>query len=339
MKEALYYHKTDDGGVQCDLCPHGCNIAKGRRGICGSRINEGGVLNSLAYGKPCSLAIDPVQKKPLLHFHPGMTCLSLACTGCNFRCLNCQNHDISQILPEGAANYALSPAEVVDLCEQKGCKSIAYTYTEPLTYLEYIRDIAAIARSRGILNILVSAGYVNQAPLSDLSPLLDAANIDLKSFSDALYRRVNGGTLQPVLDTLLALKSAGVWLEITNLLIPCINDDPSLIRQMCIWLREHGFAGKPLHFSRFFPAYKMMDKPVTPLETLIGAAAIAKKEGIEYVYVGNAPDCEGEDTVCPSCGRVLVRREGFRILDNHLSTGFCPFCGCKIPGHWSTLSL
>ena len=285
--ECRYYKRLDNGQVECKLCPHHCRIAEGKTGVCRSRRNQNGVLVSEVYGKPCSLAIDPIEKKPLYHFHPGTTCLSLACTGCNFRCLNCQNHDISQVSPEDVNHYELSPEDVVALCLKHQCPGIAYTYTEPLTYLEYIIDCARLAHEAGLWNILVTAGYVCQEPLADLLPYLDAANVDLKSFSDDIYNRVSGGHLQPVLDTILAMKQAGVWVEITNLVIPGINDDMDMIRQMCRWLNEKGLAEAPLHFSRFFPRYKMQDVPPTPIATLKAAKQIAEEEGIKHVYLGN----------------------------------------------------
>ena len=273
--------------MECTLCPHHCRIAKGKTGVCRSRRNQGGVLVSEVYGKPCALAIDPIEKKPLYHFHPGTTCLSLACTGCNFRCQNCQNHDISQVSPEDVNHYELSPEDVVALCRKHHCPGIAYTYTEPLTYLEYIIDCARLAHEAGLWNILVTAGYVCQEPLADLLPYLDAANVDLKSFSDDIYMKVSGGHLQPVLDTILAMKQAGVWVEITNLVIPTVNDDLDMIRRMCRWLADNDLAEAPLHFSRFFPRYKMQDTPPTPIATLKAAKRIAEEEGITHVYLGN----------------------------------------------------
>ena len=242
---------------------------------------------SEVYGRPCALAVDPVEKKPLYHFNPGSTCLSIACTGCNFRCLNCQNHDISQMAPDNVDYYELSPEQVVNLCLQHHCPGIAYTYTEPLTYIEYVIDIARIAHEKGLWNILVTAGYVCPEPLADLLPYLDAANIDLKSFSDDIYQRVSGGRLQPVLDTILTMKSAGVWIELTNLIIPGVNDDMDMIRRMCRWLVDNGLESSPLHFSRFFPRYKMTTIPPTPIHTLKKAQQIAEENGIQYVYLGN----------------------------------------------------
>ena len=285
--ECSYYRTLDDGRVECQLCPHHCHIANGKTGICRSRRNEDGVLRSLVYGKPCSLAIDPIEKKPLYHFHPGTKCLSIACTGCNFRCLNCQNHEISQVSPSDVGRYNLTPQDVVALCREHHCPGIAYTYTEPLTYLEYIADTARLARENGLWNILVTAGYVCQEPLNDLLPYLDAANIDLKSFSDSIYQHVSGGHLQPVLDTILAMHDAGVWIELTNLIIPGINDDLKMIRQMCRWIVDNGLADQPLHFSRFFPRYRMENFPPTPVSTLNEAKEIAIEEGIKHVYLGN----------------------------------------------------
>lgn len=285
--ECRYYQKLDNGVVECQLCPHHCHITDGKTGICHSRHNDGGMLVSEVYAKPCALAIDPVEKKPLYHFHPGTQCLSIACTGCNFHCLNCQNHDISQVSPSAVDHYDLSPEAVVALCRKYNCPGIAYTYTEPLTYIEYITDTAKLAHEAGLWNILVTAGYVCQEPLANLLPHLDAVNIDLKSFSDAIYQRISGGHLQPVLDTILAMHDAGVWIEITNLIIPGINDDMDMIRQMCHWLADHNLAEAPLHFCRFFPRYKMQNIPPTPLSTLQAAKRIAEEEGIKYVYLGN----------------------------------------------------
>lgn len=287
INECRYYQQLEDGTVECQLCPHHCRIANGKTGRCRSRRNHDGVLISEVYAKPCALAIDPIEKKPLYHFHPGTTCLSIACTGCNFRCLNCQNHDISQASPEEVAHDNLMPEQVVSLCMKHHCPSIAYTYTEPLTYIEYVIDTARLAHEKGLWNILVTAGYVCQEPLSDLLPYLDAANIDLKSFSDDIYQRISGGRLSVVLDTILAMKKAGVWIELTNLVIPGINDDMDMIRRMCRWMVDNGMEETPLHFSRFFPRYRMQEVPPTPVKTLHAAREIALDEGLRHVYLGN----------------------------------------------------
>ena len=303
--ECKYYHQQENGQVECMLCPHHCRIANGKTGICRSRRNRDGVLVSEAYGRPCALAIDPIEKKPLYHFHPGTQCLSIACTGCNFRCLNCQNHDISQAAPSETETYELSPSQVVELCLKHHCPGIAYTYTEPLTYIEYITDTARLAHDAGLWNILVTAGYVCREPLNDLLPFLDAANVDLKAFSDDFYRNVCGGRLQPVLDTILAMRDARVWIELTNLVIPSMNrrdgiqegrtasatatgnDDMETIRLMCRWIADNGLADNPLHFSRFFPRFKMRNTPPTPVSTLQRAKQIAHEEGLRNVYLGN----------------------------------------------------
>ena len=285
--ECRYYQRLDGDRVECLLCPHHCQIANGKTGFCRSRRNHDGVLVSEVYGKPCSLAIDPIEKKPLYHFHSGTKCLSIACTGCNFRCLNCQNHEISQVAPGDVGHHELSPEDIVRLCLEHHCPGIAYTYTEPLTYIEYVTDTARLAHEKGLWNILVTAGYVCQEPLADLLPYLDAANIDLKSFSDEIYQKVSGGRLQPVLDTILAMRNAGVWIELTNLIIPTVNDDMDMIREMCQWLVVNGLSGAPLHFSRFFPRYKMQNLPPTPLSTLQSAQRIALEAGIQHVYLGN----------------------------------------------------
>lgn len=287
MKECRYYRKIADGFVECELCPHHCRIAEGRTGLCHSRRNIGGKLYSEVYGHPCALAVDPVEKKPLYHFHPGSTCLSLACTGCNLRCRQCQNHEISQAPPEQIPHYQLSPLQLVEICKQKKCPALAYTYTEPLTYIEYVADTASLAHKHGLWNILVSAGYVEQAPLKELLPFIDAANIDLKYYSDEIYRRMSGGSLQPVLNTILTLHQGGVWLELTNLLIPGVNDDMDMIRGMCRWMADNGMKGVPLHFSRFFPNYKMHKTPPTPIHILHEARDVALQEGLEIVHLGN----------------------------------------------------
>ena len=285
--ECKYYERLDNRTVRCLLCPHHCRIADGKTGICQSRRNVDGTLVCEVYARPCALAIDPIEKKPLYHFHPGTTCLSIACTGCNFHCLNCQNHDISQAAPEEVSHYNLTPEEVVALCLKHRCPGIAYTYTEPLTYLEYVSDIARLAHEKGLWNILVTAGYVCQEPLADLLPYLDAANIDLKSFSDDIYRRVSGGRLSVVLETILAMRDAGVWIELTNLVIPGVNDDMEMIRAMCRWMVDNKLAETPLHFSRFFPQYRMRDISPTPIKTLEKAKQIALDEGVRHVYLGN----------------------------------------------------
>ena len=286
MMEASFY-TADKDGVQCLLCPHHCRIKEGRRGLCHSRECRDGVLHALSYAKPCSLAIDPVEKKPLNQFMPGTYCLSLCCTGCNLSCRWCQNHEISQAAPEDADSYLLSPEVVVDLCVKRGLPSIAYTYTEPFTWWEYMYDIAVLAHGRGLKNILVSAGYVEKEPLQELMPYLDAANIDIKSMDDAFYRKYCGATLAPVLESILAMHKAGVHVEITNLVIPGLNDSDAQVGALCRWMTDNGLQDVPLHLSRYFPSYKMKEPGPTPRATLLRAKELALSLGIKTVYLGN----------------------------------------------------
>ena len=286
MTEARYYKATDDG-VECQLCPHHCHIREGGRGLCRSRECRGGKLYALSYGTPCALAIDPVEKKPLNEFMSGTECLSLSCTGCNLSCRWCQNSDISQVAPEQSDRYQVSPEEMVDLCLQRGLPSIAYTYTEPFTWWEYMYDIAVLAREKGLNNILVSAGYVEKEPLKELLPFLDAANIDIKAMDEAFYRKYCGASLAPVLETILAMKAAGVHVEITNLLVTGLNDSPEQVTALCLWMAESGLQDVPLHLSRFFPRHKMTDREPTPKKVLLTAREVAHSMGIRSVYLGN----------------------------------------------------
>jgi pyruvate formate lyase activating enzyme len=286
MKEARFYTTLEDG-VECRLCPHHCRIREGGRGLCRSRECQDGKLYALSYGRPCALAIDPVEKKPLYHFLPGTQCLSLSCTGCNLSCRWCQNSDISQVAPEEADNYRLSPEEVVDLCLRRGLPSIAYTYTEPLTWWEYLSDIAVLARGKGLKNILVSAGFVEKKPLQELLPLLDAANIDIKALDDGFYHRYCGAALAPVLENILEMKAAGVHVEITNLLVTSLNDSEQQVDALCRWMVDNGLQDVPLHLSRYFPRYKMSEPGPTPKATLLRARQTALDAGVKNVYLGN----------------------------------------------------
>ena len=286
MKEARFYTALEDG-VECQLCPHHCRIREGGRGRCRSRECRDGKLYALSYGRPCALAIDPVEKKPLYHFLPGTQCLSLSCTGCNLACRWCQNSDISQVAPEEADAYRLSPEEVVDLCLRRGLPSIAYTYTEPFTWWEYMSDIAVLAREKGLKNILVSAGFVEKEPLRELLPLLDAANIDIKALDDGFYHRYCGAALAPVLENILEMKAAGVHVEITNLLVTSLNDSEQQVGALCRWMVDKGLQDVPLHLSRYFPRYKMPEPGPTPKATLLRARQTALDAGVKNVYLGN----------------------------------------------------
>jgi pyruvate formate lyase activating enzyme len=333
-KEAMFQEETARG-IMCRICPNECVLKEGEISKCNNRKVYRSKLYTMAYGNPCSVAIDPVEKKPLFHFFPGSRAFSIATAGCNLVCLNCQNWTISQTSPDKTRNIELMPARVVDECEKSGCRSIAYTYSEPNTFYEYAFDTAAIARQRGIKNIFKSNGYIYPEPLKKLCTVLDAANIDLKAITESTYLKLSGAKLQPVLDSLKVYRDSGVWLEITNLVIPNYTDKPDEIRQMCKWLAANGFTNTPIHFSRFYPMYKLEQLPPTPVDLLANAALIAAEEGLRYVYTGNVPGNEQANTKCPSCGNIAVARKGFTVLSNTLKEGNCSSCGKKVDGIWS----
>lgn len=332
--EASYYVKLDDKQVNCVLCPRRCVIPDTKRGFCGVRENKGGVLCSLVYGKPCSLHIDPIEKKPLFHFLPGSNAFSIATVGCNLRCKFCQNWQISQTRPEDVVAVSLSPAEVVEKAKESGAPVIAYTYTEPTIYYEYMFDIARLAKEAGIKNVMHSAGYILEEPLRKLCPYLDAANIDLKGFNNKFYSELTLGSVDDVLRTLKILREEGVWLEVTILLLPGLNDDPQEIKKMCEWIRDNLGAQTPVHFSRFWPIYKLANLSPTPLKTLEMARSIALKAGLKYVYIGNIGSTEAEDTYCPRCGKKVIERSGYVVTAIHIVNGKCEFCGETIEGVW-----
>ena len=333
-REALFYTETPKG-LRCQICPNECDIKEGEAGDCRNRVNKKGKLWSTAYGNPCAVHVDPIEKKPLNHFLPGTTAFSIATAGCNLACLNCQNWSISQKSPDETKNYDLPPEKVVESCIANNCVSIAYTYTEPITFYEYTCDTSLLARQAGIKNVLVSAGYINREPLLKLCKVTDAANIDLKSFSDELYLKLNAGKLQPVLDTLKTMKDQGVWLEITNLVVPSWTDDLDMIKQMCGWLAQNGFSETPLHFSRFMPLYKLTQLQPTPVNILESARNIAISEGLKYVYIGNVPGQDYQNTICPGCEKIAIERRGYSILQNNIENGKCKSCGNPVAGVWS----
>jgi pyruvate formate lyase activating enzyme len=333
-KEALFYTRTANG-IQCLKCPHYCRLGVNEMGICRNRVVYQGKLYTIAYGNPCAVHIDPVEKKPLYHFLPATSAFSIAVAGCNFRCLNCQNWQISQVSPKETSNVDLMPSGVVDQCEQTRCASIAYTYSEPVTFYEYVLDTAQLARRRRIRNIFKSAGYINEEPLRRLSSYLDAANIDLKGFDDDIYQRLSGGRLAPVLKTLQVLKEQGVWLEITNLVVPSWSDNLDTIKRMSEWLVANGLSDCPLHFTRFMPLYKLTQLPLTPVPTLERAHDIALASGMRYVYVGNVPGHPFESTYCHKCKKCIIERHGFTIAKQDIAGGRCKFCGERIPGVWA----
>lgn len=333
-REALYYQKLPDKVVRCQLCPNYCLLKPGKKGLCGNRVNIDGKLYTMVYGKPISVHIDPIEKKPLSHFLPGTTALSIATAGCNLGCIFCQNWQISQAKPEEAPHYDLYPKDIVELAKKYKTPTIAYTYTEPTVFYEYMLETAKLARKSGIKNIMHSCGYINEKPLKELLQYMDACNIDLKGFSEEFYQEMCNGRLEPVLNSIKTIKEKGVWLEITNLIIPGKNDDPKMIRKMCIWIRENLGKDVPIYFAAFHPAYKLTNIPPTPVKTLEMAAKIAKEEGLNYVFIGNVFGHTGEHTYCPKCKKIVIKRKGYTILEINLKEGRCKFCGEKIPGVW-----
>lgn len=332
-REAIFYTVTPRG-VKCGICPNECTLRPGETSTCHNRINHNNKLYSIAYGNPCAVHIDPIEKKPLLHFLPRTYAYSIATAGCNLACLNCQNWDISQKSPRETRNYDLMPEKVVAECLKNKCDSIAYTYSEPISFYEYVYDTARLAHARGVKNVFISNGYINTEPLTALAPYLDAANINLKSFSNEIYLKLNAGKLEPILSTLKTLRDHHVWLEITNLIVPSWTDDFEMITKMCNWLVDNGFSHYPLHFLRFFPKYKLTQLPATPINTLFRARDIALKAGCKFVYLGNAPETGSQNTKCPHCGKIVVKRKGFTIEEIHFTGNKCSYCGTVIHGVW-----
>jgi pyruvate formate lyase activating enzyme len=321
------------GKVKCELCPTECVLGDYEVGGCRVRINRGGVLYSLVYGKPCSAHIDPIEKKPFYHFLPGTKALSIATVGCVLGCKFCQNWEISQAKPEETDFADFPPDDVVRKAIMYGTPSVCYTYTEPAVFYEYMYDTCVIAREHAIRNTMHSCGYINEKPLRKLAKVLDAADIDLKSFTEDFYGRVCGGRLKPVLDAIMVLKEEGVWLEITNLVIPTLNDDMNEIRQMSRWLVRNAGSDVPLHFSRFFPYYKLKNLPPTPVQTLFDARQVAMEEGLRYVYIGNLRS-EATNTYCHNCRKLLVGRVGYFVGQVNVRESSCIYCGARIPGVW-----
>jgi len=331
--EARHYIASPRG-MRCLLCPNECTIEEGDTGDCRTRVAKDGKLYSIAYGNPCAVHIDPIEKKPLFHFLPSSKAFSVATAGCNLACLNCQNWSISQSSPLETRNYDLMPEKLVEQALSYKCQSIAYTYSDPVAFYEYCCDTCRLAQEQGLKNLMISAGYINQQPLKELLKNMDAANIDLKSFSDEIYMMLNAGKLEPVLNTLKTIKDAGVWLEITNLIVPEWTDDLDMIRKMCAWLASNGFDEYPLHFSRFHPSYKLSKLAATPVSVLNAAREIAVSEGMKYVYIGNVPAGNHENTFCPECHKMILERKGFRIVQNNIQDGKCAYCGAVIKGVW-----
>ncbi|MDD5773572.1 MAG: AmmeMemoRadiSam system radical SAM enzyme [bacterium] len=320
--------------IQCLLCPKECKLYDGQRGDCRVRIHLDGKLQTLVYGRPCAVHIDPVEKKPVYHLLPGSQAFSIATAGCNLHCKFCQNWEISQKNPEETVNYFMPPKDVVNNALTSGSKSIAYTYSDPNIYYEYVLDTAKLAKKAGLKNIVISAGYINPEPLKELSEFLDVYKVDLKAFNNKFYQEICSATLQPVLETLKNLKKLEVWTEIVNLIIPTLNDDFTEIRKMCKWIKSELGNDVPIHFLQFYPQYKLNNLPPTPLETLTGARKIAIEEGLNYVYLGNIPQGEGNNTYCPNCKNLLIERIGYFVKEMRINNGLCNFCKFKIAGIW-----
>ncbi len=334
LREAMWYRKLGDGRVQCRLCFRGCIIPEGQRGFCRVRENRGGRLYTLTYGRPCGLQIDPIELEPMYHMVPGHRNLCVFTPSCNFRCLHCQNWHISQRGPEELVTRRISPQEVVEETIQRGCRSISHSINEPIVFYEYMLEIAKEAKKRGLLTLFHTNGSLNPEPLRELLQYMDGVTVDLKGFTEEFYRRESSAELWPVLRTLKIIREEGVHLEIVNLVIPTLNDDPEDIRRMCEWIVENLGPDVPLHFTRFFPQYKMTHLPPTPIQTLERAREIALEAGLRYVYIGNVPGHAANSTYCPKCGRRLIHRVHYVVMENKVVDGKCPFCGHEIPGIW-----
>jgi pyruvate formate lyase activating enzyme len=334
MKEAMLYDKLEPDKVRCRLCRHGCTIETGKKGICGVRTNIEGVLYTLVYDKVVSTNIDPIEKKPLFHFLPGTKSFSVATVGCNFRCSFCQNWSISQ-MPHDKGRIIgehYTPEQIVELALRSGCRSISYTYTEPTIYYELARDTMAIAKERGLYNVFVTNGYMTRDTLDDAKGLLDAANVDLKAFSDSFYTRYCKANREGVMDSLRYMKQLGIWVEVTTLLIPTLNDEVGEIQDMARFIKNELGPATPWHVSRFYPQYKELDLPPTEVEGLRKVRDIGLAEGLYYVYTGNVPWDAGEKTYCPGCSDLLIDRRGYTIARDFIKEGLCPKCGFRIDG-------
>jgi pyruvate formate lyase activating enzyme len=334
-KEAMFYKRIDGQNIQCLLCPRVCVISEGKRGFCRNRENQKGKLCTIVYGKPSVVDVGPIEKAPIYHFSPGHFRLCITCASCNLRCKYCQNWHLSQKGLEELSYHSYAPSEIILQAKKQGLNSVSFTYTEPTVYYEYLYDISTIAKQAGLKTSIVSNGYIQSEPLLKLLKVLDAVKIDLKGFSEKFYEEVSSATLNPVLDSLITVKKEKVWLEIVNLVVPTLNDDPKMIDQMCKWIRENLGVDTPLHFTRFFPNYKLTHLPPTPISTLESAHEIARKNGLRYVYIGNVPGHDYNSTYCPSCNRKLIRRTNFDVLEMNITNGKCKFCNFSIPGRWT----
>lgn len=333
--EARWYESLPHKKVKCTLCPRECVVDDRERGYCGVRENWNGTYYTLVHSRPCTYHVDPIEKKPLFHFLPGTTAFSIATVGCNVDCKFCQNWQISQIRPEQAENLNMPPHKVVRMTQKSGAASIAYTYTEPVVFSEYVLDTAAEGNKVGVRSVMISNGYIQEKPMRDLAEVLSAVKVDLKSFREKYYREVVVGELKPVLDTLILLRKLDMWTEIVFLVVPTLNDRDEEFRDLSRWIKTELGVSVPVHFTRFYPQYKLRNLPPTPVKTLERARNIALAEGLHFVYIGNVPGHPGENTYCPHCSTLLIRRRGFWVIENKISDAKCPECGYLIPGIWS----
>jgi pyruvate formate lyase activating enzyme len=333
--EARFYEKQPYKKIKCKLCPRECVIDDRERGYCGVRENRGGTYYSLVYSRVCAAHADPIEKKPLFHFLPGSMAFSVATAGCNVNCKMCQNWDISQSRPEQVDSTFIPPKDLAGLARRYQCPSIAYTYSEPVVFCEYVLDSAAAGRAAGVKSVVISGGYIQEEPLKQLCARVDAIKIDLKGFSEKYYKEVVNGELKPVLNALVTIRKSGAWNEVVYLVVPTLNDSDEEFRGLARWIKAELGRDVPLHFSRFHPEYLLKNLPPTPLPTLERAKAICDAEGLNYVYIGNVPGHPAENTWCPKCRRVVVERAGFTVRALHLDGGKCHFCQQAIPGVWN----
>jgi len=334
-KEARFYEKLTGKTVQCKLCPRGCVVADGERGHCRIRENRGGTYYTLVHGRVCAAHIDPIEKKPFFHFYPGTMAFSLATAGCNVTCKFCQNWEISQAKPEELPAQYMPPADVASLAKKYECPAVAFTYSEPTVWNEFVTDAADAAREQGIRSVVVSNGFIQQEPLKRLCKHVDAVKIDMKSFSAKYYRDVVDGELQPILDTLVTVRKDAKWMEIVHLVVPTLNDSEAEFRDLARWIKANLGTDVPVHFTRFHPMFLLKNLPPTPVETLERGKAIADAEGLQFVYIGNVPGHPAENTYCPKCHKLLIERAGFTVTQNHIRKGKCEYCQRAIPGAWS----
>ncbi|NIS60501.1 MAG: AmmeMemoRadiSam system radical SAM enzyme [Proteobacteria bacterium] len=335
LQEARYYEKQKGGMVRCRLCFRQCLVADGDRGFCRNRENHGGTYYTLVYGLPCAIQIDPIEKEPSYHMLPGSFMFCTATASCNNRCKFCHNWHISQRSVEETINFDLSPVRIVGLASEQNCESLSFTYSEPTVFYEYMYDIAKLGKEKGLKILFHTNGSMNPEPLSALLQHMDGVTVDLKGFTETFYREASSSELAPVLRTLRHIRESRRHLEVVNLVIPTLNDDMVKIREMCVWITENLGKDIPLHFTRFSPAYKLTHLPPTPIETLERARKIAQEEGLEYVYIGNVPGHEGNNTFCPQCHKKLIHRVHFAVLANEVKEGKCPSCGYPIRGIWA----